>query len=60
MFLTREIAYEIHTGHYIWGKKKPPKKDAYWDLDASQAKKKKQQVQAMRDALKEYRNGNAT
>lgn len=38
MFLTREIAYEVHVGHYSWGKKKPPKKDKYWSLDGVKKK----------------------
>lgn len=32
MFLTREIAYEVHTTRYLWGKKKPPKKEQFWSL----------------------------
>jgi len=38
MFLTREIAYEVHVGHYVWGKKKPPNKDKFWNITGTEQK----------------------
>lgn len=38
--LTREISWEVHTLKYMFGSKKPPKKQAYWPIgDESTAPK---------------------
>lgn len=31
--LFREVAYEVHGVKYMFGNKKPPKKEAYWPID---------------------------
>ena len=57
MFLAREIAYEVHVGHYSWGKKKPPKKDVYWPLDGNKKKINDEQIAALKEAWKKYKDG---
>ena len=56
MFLTREIAYEVHCNRYLWGKKNPPKKEQYWPLDG---KRKDEVANALKEAWKKYKNGTA-
>lgn len=37
--LTREISYEVHKLNYLFGKRKPPNKQAFWPIGEQQQKK---------------------
>lgn len=56
-FLIREIAYEVHCNRYIWGKKKPPKKNDFWPLDEKKNSLNDAHVSALEDAWKKYKDG---
>lgn len=48
--LTREISYEVHRLNYIFGKKSPPSKQAFWAIG-------EQKQKGVSDALKNlFRN----
>jgi hypothetical protein len=56
--LFREVAYEVHKGHYLFGKKNPPSKERYWDIERNESQKTigltDKQIEAFRKAQEEY------
>lgn len=50
--LVRELAYEVHTTKYLSGKKKPPNKDEYWDLEGKMADRADKIAKALAEASK--------
>ena len=57
MQMTREVAYEIHTFKYLFGSKKPPKKQRYWPIleeDRAQTGLPNEVMEAFKKEVAEY------
>lgn len=56
MSMTREVAYEIHTLKYMFGKSKPPKKQTWWPIEEKTKNIPDAAIEAFMAARKEYEN----
>lgn len=55
MQMFREVSYEVHTLKYIFGKKKPPKKESFWPITNKAPKVSDKAKRAFADAMREYK-----
>lgn len=63
MQLFRELAYEVHTTKYMFGKGKPPSKERFWPIDGSKrpniSEAQRKAFLAARERYKQQKDGNA-
>ncbi|MEM6895716.1 MAG: hypothetical protein AAF554_18625 [Bacteroidota bacterium] len=55
MYMTREVSYEVHGLNYMLGKKRPPRKNRFWDIEGKSQGLEDKKIKAMEKALLEYR-----
>ncbi len=42
-YLFREIAYQVHCLNYLFGKKRPPKKNSFWPIGKKKKRTKEEE-----------------
>ena len=54
MRMTRQVAYEVHTIKYMFGKKNPPKIESYWNIGEAIKKVSKSTMEHLKELQREY------
>ena len=54
MMLFREVSYEVHTLKYMFGKKRPPKKEVFWPIEGGKKKISDRAKENFAKAMAEY------
>lgn len=54
MLMFREVSYQAHCMQYLFGKKNPPKKDAFWRIGDKKKPITKEVPEAFLKAREEY------